>query len=90
MEMKQPSVRRMLHAMDADELPEWLAYLRIRGIVGPRRDDMRTGYIVWAIMESQRGKGSPSKPADWFPDFETKRPQTEDEMRAVFRMIGGG
>lgn len=56
-----------------------------------QREDFRAGQIAAAVINSQRVKGRPSRPSDFFPslkELDKPRQQSPAEMLALLESIG--
>jgi hypothetical protein len=76
----------MLSRISSRELSGWMAYERITGPLGQRRDDIHTAMIMAMIANTNRPKGKAPIPVEKFlPDWDHTRPQTDEDMWAAIR-----
>lgn len=58
----------MLEELTCGQFDEWLAFFTL-GPWGPEREDLRAGLIASCVENSQKVKGKPSQPDDFFPNL---------------------
>ncbi len=86
--LKIGTIAELKRRMSAREEADWIAYERINGPIGERRQDYHAAQIEAAVCNSQRVRGEPIQVRDCvlFGPKQPEKPQSlEDMMAAVKR-----
>jgi len=76
----------MLGRISSRELSGWMAYERIHGPLGQRRDDIHTATVMAMIANTNRPKGKSAIAVEKFlPDWDHDRPKTDEDFWAAIR-----
>lgn len=68
----------MLRHIPSRLLSEWMAFFKLEPF-GEERADLRSGIVAAAVVNSQRGKGSPAiSPFAFLPQFDQREPDGPD------------
>lgn len=74
--------------MPASEFAEWKIIHEKFDPFGSEREDLRAGSIASPLLNIQLSRRSrKTKPGDWILKFVPTKPQTEEQMKAVFRAL---
>lgn len=73
--------------ISAAEYYEWAAFAQLEPF-GEERADLRAAIVACTVANAFRGKNQKAaQPADFMPDFEPKRRQTQADMAAVMKQF---
>ena len=80
--------------MSSSELTDWMAYERITGPLGRRRQDIQAATIATTIANANRGKGKKFKISDFLIQYDQlgqrKSPeQMIEAIKALNKSMGG-
>lgn len=80
--------------LSSSELTEWIAYERITGPLGRRRQDIQAATVAATIANANRGRGKKFKISDFLIDYGKQRVQKSPEqlietIRALHKSMGG-
>jgi hypothetical protein len=76
--------------MGSAELTEWMAYERMTGPLGRRRQDIQAATIAAAIANASRGKrGKTFTVADFLLPYGERTEKTPEEILRIFEGMGG-
>lgn len=79
--------------LDSAELTEWMAFERMTGPLGRKRQDIQAATVAAAVVNSNRGKGQrKAKVTDFLIPYGDRRKSPEqmlEAIRGLNRSMGG-